>query len=204
MSYLCKDFAIIYCVNINFVRMRKYLFLLICAIMAGAMTVSAKGPEAVQEIDALPHKVENPELCDMKGNPINLPQWGEKNLLIFFVDPDSFLGGNKNKKFADEMQANQRAAGDNIYGFGIVNTADTAVFPNLIRAIVHKRVVKEAGAEAFDDRYGVLAKSWGLGDCNNKFAIMIVSKEGELVYCHKEEFTEEDKEQFYQFVEAYK
>ena len=102
------------------------------------------------------------------------------------------------------MQANQRAAGDNIYGFGIVNTADTAVFPNLIRAIVHKRVVKEAGAEAFDDRYGVLAKSWGLGDCNNKFAIMIVSKEGELVYCHKEEFTEEDKEQFYQFVEAYK
>ena len=184
--------------------MRKLLFLLICAIAAGTVTVSAKEPTPEQEMVSLPHKVENPELCDMKGNPVKLPHWGEKNLLIFFVDPDSFLGGNKNKKFADEMQANQRAAGDNIYGFGIVNTADTAIFPKLIRAIVHKRVVKEAGAEAFDDRFGTLVNSWGLGDCNNKFAVMIVSKEGELVYCHKEEFTEEDKEYFYEFVKAYK
>ena len=184
--------------------MRKLILLLVCATVASVYTANAKEPKTTSEMVALPHAVENPELCDMKGNPISLPKWGEKNLLIFFVDPDSFLGGNKNKKFADEMQANQRAAGDNIYGFGIVNTADTAVFPNLIRAIVHKRVVKEAGAEAFDDRYGKLAESWGLGDCNNKFAIMIVSKEGELVYCHKEEFTEEDKEHFYKFVEAYK
>ena len=97
--------------------MRKVIFLLICAIVATVSTATAQ--------EALPHKVENPELCDMKGNPVSLPKWGEKNLLIFFVDPDSFLGGNKNKKFADEMQANQRAAGDNIYGFGIVNTADS-------------------------------------------------------------------------------
>ncbi len=184
--------------------MKKSICFLICAIVAGVMTVSAKAPVSVQDMEPLPHKVENPDLCDMKGNPVSLPHWGEKNLLIFFVDPDSFLGGNKNKKFADEMQENQRAAGDNIYGFGIVNTADTAIFPKLIRAIVHKRVVKEAGAEAFDDRFGTLVKSWGLGDCNNKFAVMVVSKEGELVYCHKEEFTEEDKAHFYEFIQDYK
>ncbi len=184
--------------------MRKLILLLVCTIVVGLSTADAKEPKTEQVMGTLPYSVENTELCDMKGNPVTLPKWGEKNLLIFFVDPDSYLAGNKNKKFADEMQANQRAAGDNIYGFGIVNTSATALFPNLIRAIVHKRVVKDAGAEAFDDRFGVLAKSWGLGDCNNKFAIMIVSKEGELVYCHKEEFTEEDKEHFYKFVEAYK
>ena len=184
--------------------MKKSIFLLICAIAASVMTASANEPKVAQTMETLPHKVENPDLCDMKGNPVNLPHWGEKHLLIFFVDPDSYLGGNKNKKFADELQANKRAEGPNIYGLGVVNTADTAIFPKLIRAIVHKRVVKEAGAEAFDDRYGTLVKEWGLGDCNNKFAIMIVSKDGELVYCHKEEFSEADKEQFYQFVEAYK
>lgn len=184
--------------------MRKLILLLGCAIVASLSTANAKEPKNVQEMEALPHAVENTEICDMKGNPVTLPKWGEKNLLIFFVDPDSYLAGNKNKKFADEMQANQRAAGDNIYGFGIVNTADTAVFPNLIRAIVHKRVVKDAGAEAFDDRYGVLSKNWGLGDCNNKFAIMIVSKEGELVYCHKGEYTEADKKEFYRIVDNYR
>ena len=176
--------------------MKKILFIFVALL--GAMVATA------QAQDTLPRKVENPEICDMKGNPVKLPKWGEKNLLIFFVDPDSYLGGNANKKFASEMEKNQLAAGDNIYGFGVVNTADTFLPKKLIRSIVSKRVEKESGAEAFDDRIHALAEGWGLGDCNNKFAILIVSKEGELVYCHKEEFTEEDKAHFYEFVKAYR
>ena len=176
--------------------MRKLLFFLIFAVVSGVITVNAQ--------EALPRKVDNPDLCDMQGNPVKMPKWGEKNLLIFFVDPDSYLGGNSNKKFASEMEKNKLAAGPNIYGFGVVNTADTFLPKKLIRSIVSKRVEKESGAEAFDDRVHALAEGWGLGDCNNKFAILIVSKEGELVYCHKEEFTEEDKAHFYEFVKAYR
>ena len=64
------------------------------------------------------------------------------------LGPDSYLGGNSNKKFASEMEKNKLAAGDNIYGFGIVNTADTFLPKKLIRSIVSKRVEKESGAEA--------------------------------------------------------
>lgn len=177
--------------------MRKSVLLTICIVLASISSVFA------QDV-VPPRRVENPELCDMRGNPITMPHWGEKNLLIFFVDPDSYLGGNSNKKFAAEMQDNRRAEGPNIYGFGVVNTADTALPKKLIRAIVRNRVEKEAGAVAIDDRFRILSENWGLGDCNNKFIIMIVNKEGELVYCHKEEFTPEDKEHFYEFVQAYK
>ena len=49
-----------------------------------------------------------------------------------------------------------------------------------------------------------VAKEWGLGDCNNMFIIMIVTKEGELVYCKKGELTKEEQEEFYQIVDKYR
>ena len=37
---------------------------------------------------SLPRKVSNVEVLDLNGNPAKLPYWGEKNLLIFYIDPD--------------------------------------------------------------------------------------------------------------------
>lgn len=37
---------------------------------------------------SLPRKVSDLELVDLNGNPVTLPMWGEKNLMIFYVDPD--------------------------------------------------------------------------------------------------------------------
>lgn len=46
--------------------------------------------------------------------------------------------------------------------------------------MARKRTEKN-GATVITDPDRTLAQKWGLGDCNNQFVLMIVSKEGELV-----------------------
>lgn len=148
-------------------------------------------------------KVENVTIKDLYGNPANLPHFGEKNLLIFYVDPDAYLAMNKNNKFAEELEANGRAQGPEIYGFGIMNFPDTFLPKDMLRKICRKRVEKN-GATIIDDTDHSFKNAWKLGDCNNKFMILIVSKEGELVYVLRNEIDEKGKETFYRIVDQYR
>jgi hypothetical protein len=137
------------------------------------------------------------------GNPANLPHFGEKNLLIFYVDPDAYLAMNKNNKFAEELEANGRAAGPEIYGFGILDFPDTFLPKEFLRKICRKRVEKN-GATIIEDPDHTFRNAFQLGDCNNKFMLLIVSKEGELVYVLKEEVNKLGKEEFYEIVDKYR
>lgn len=173
----------------------KKIFLLLAAMFV-ATSVEA------QEL-SLPRKVKNLTIKDIAGNSVTLPEFGEKNLLIFYVDPDSYLKGGANKKLSDELEENGRAAGAAIRGFGVMNFPDTGLPKNMVRKIARKRVEKN-GATILDDDQQLLKKQWGLGDCNNKFVIMIVSKEGELVYCAKDDLDAAGIEAFYKIVDKYR
>lgn len=171
----------------------RTLLVLVVALLLG---VSAQA-------QSLPRKVENVTIKDLNGNPAKLPYFGEKNLLIFFVDPDAYLAMNKNNKFAEELEANGRAAGPNIYGFGIMNFPDTFLPVELLRKICRKRVEKN-GATIIDDSEHIFKNAWNLGECNNKFMLLIVSKEGELVYVLRDEIDAQGKEEFYRIVDQYR
>ncbi|MBE6194414.1 MAG: hypothetical protein E7140_01610 [Rikenellaceae bacterium] len=173
----------------------KKIFLLL-AVMFVASAVEA------QELSQ-PRKVENLTINDINGNPTTLPQFGEKNLLIFYVDPDSYLKGGANKKLSDALEENGRAAGPAIRGFGVMNFPDTGLPKNMVRNMARKRAAKN-GATILDDDQQLLKKAWGLGDCNNKFVIMIVTKEGELVYCAKDDLDDAGVENFYKVVDKYR
>ena len=69
--------------------------------------------------------------------------------------------------------------------------------------MARKRTEKN-GATVITDPDRTLAQKWGLGDCNNQFVLMIVSKEGELVFLRKGELSDADKEAFYETIEKYK
>lgn len=168
----------------------------ILAIVAVLFAVSAQA-------QTLPRKVENVTIKDLYGNPTSLPHYGEKNLLIFYVDPDAYLALNKNNKFAEELEANGRAAGPGIYGFGILNFPDTFLPKEMLRKICRKRVEKN-GATIIDDSEHIFKNAWNLGNCNQKFMLLIVSKSGELVYVLKDEVTPEGKEEFYRIIEQYR
>ena len=69
--------------------------------------------------------------------------------------------------------------------------------------MARKRTEKN-GATVITDPDRTLAQKWGLGDCNNQFVLMIVSKEGELVYMKKGELSKADQEEFYEVVKKYR
>jgi len=167
-------------------------------VLAAALVCAAPAATAQEE---LPRKISNVEVLDLSGKPTQLPYWGEKNLMIFYVDPDRH---KQNHEFTEELEQNHRAEGDAIYGFGIMNLKDAPMIPNgMARNMARKRTEKN-GALVLADQNRVVSTAWGLGDCNNKFVLMIVSKEGELVFLRKGELSEQDKADFYEILEKYK
>lgn len=165
-----------------------------------ALLVLTIGISAVQA-QTLPKKVSNVKILNLDGNTITLPYWGEKNLMIFYVDPDRH---KQNNEFTVELETNHRAKGDNLYGFGVMNLKDAPLVPNgMARSMAKKRTEKN-GAIVLADENSTLSTAWGLGDCNNQFVLMIVSKKGELVFMKKGVLSETDIKEFYEAVEKYK
>lgn len=166
--------------------------------IAAAALAALAAPASAQEQE-LPYKVEDIEVLDLRGQAATIPHFGEKNLLIFYVDPDKY---KQNDAFTHEMEENHRVEGDNLYGLGVLNLADTG-FPNkVVRWIARKRTEKN-GATILSDEKHIMRDAWDLGDCNNQFVMMVVSKEGELVYCHKGEHSREEIDEFYEFIQSY-
>ena len=174
----------------------KITTLLLC--LSAVSAVSAQEDAANL---SLPRKVSNVEILNLEGKAAKLPCWGEKNLMIFYVDPDHH---KQNEEFTFDLEKNHRAQGDNIYGFGIMNLKDAPMIPNgMARSMAKKRTEKN-GAIVLADQERTLSSAWKLGDCNNQFVLMIVSKEGELVFLRKGVLSEADKEAFYQTIEKYR
>ena len=152
----------------------------IAMLAAFALTASAV------QAQELPRKVQNVEVLDLDGKPAKLPYFGEKNLMIFYVDPDRH---KQNEDFTIELEQNLK---------------DAPMVPNgMARNMAKKRTAKN-GATVLADQNRILSTAWALGDCNNQFVLMIVSKEGELVFLRKGELSDADKEAFYETIEKYK
>lgn len=184
-------------------NIRNSVLIVFALLMALSAAAQKKSEVVTTEELTLPHKVENVTIKDLYGDPATLPHWGEKNLLIFYVDPDAYLAMSKNNKFAEELEENCRAAGPEIYGFGIMNFPDTWLPKKLLRNICRKRVEKN-GATIIDDSEHIFRDQWNLGNCDNKFMLMIVSKEGEIVYILRDDIDKEGKEEFYRIVDKYR
>ena len=167
----------------------------IVMLAAFALTASAA---AAQE---LPRKVQNVEVLDLDGKPAKLPHFGEKNLMIFYVDPDRH---KQNEDFTTDMEENHRVEGENLFGFGVMNLKDAPMIPNgMARNMARKRTASN-GATVLADQNNTLRDAWQLGDCNNMFVLLLVSKEGDLVFMRKGPLSDADKKEFYQVVQKYR
>ena len=161
----------------------RALLLITLAVMTFSLTAEAQ---------SLPRKVRNIEVQDLDTKKARLPWWGEKNLLIFYVDPEV---PKQNHDFITYIEETGRVQGPNIEGFGIVNLKD-AVYPNnVVRKIADARTAKN-GATILCDPDHWISSAWRLGDCNNCFVMMLVNKKGELVYMHKGVMSEAEQKKF--------
>ncbi len=148
-----------------------------------------------------PRKLHNVEILDLKGEPAMLPKWGEKNLMIFYIDPDR---AGQNKDFTDMLEDTRIAEHSDIFGFGIINLKDAPFIPNgLARSMAHKRTERN-GATVLADQTRTVSSEWNLGDCNNKFAVLLVNKDLELLYFRKGLLSDDDKVEFLKVIESWK
>lgn len=168
--------------------------------LIAVMLVAICATSALQA-QTLPRKVSNVEVLNLDGKAVKLPHWGEKNLMIFYVDPDHH---KQNNDFTVDLEKNHRAEGKNLYGFGVMNLKDAPMVPNGMARSMAKKRTESNHAVVLADQNRVLSTAWGLGDCNNQFVLMIVSKEGELVFMRKGELSQADKADFYRTVAKYK
>ena len=169
-----------------------------------ALSLSAMAEEKVEPVQAeLPHKVSNVTIKTLRGEVADLPYFGEKNLFMFYIDPDTGLTGNKNYKYSDVLEEKGVTNGPNMYGFGVLNLKDTALPKSIVRSMARHRTAKNNGF-VMDDSNHVIRDAWQLGDCNNKFCFMIVTKEGELVFFQKEEMDKQTQVEFLDWVEQYR
>ena len=146
------------------------------------------------EAQSLPRPVRNVEVQTLQGETARLPWWKEKNLLIFYVDPEV---PKQNDEFITFIESTKRLQSPHMEGFGIVNLKD-AWYPNsLVCQIADARTAKN-GATILCDPDHWVTNAWRLGDCDNYFVIMLVSKEGQLEYVHKGEMDEAEQQRFLQ------
>lgn len=168
--------------------------------MIAMVAMMASSPAASAQ-EGLPRKVDEVMLIDLDGKAAGLPYFGEKNLMIFYVDPDR---AGQNEDFTMDLEREHRADSDNIYGFGVMNLKDAPMIPNGMARNMAKRRTLKNGATVLADEDRTLSRAWNLGDCNNKFVLLFVSKEGELVFLRKGELSEADKSAFYEVLDRYR
>lgn len=137
---------------------------------------------------------------DADNRPVQLPYLGEKTLIIFYVDPDHPY---QNQQFTDYLEEHQIDS-KNIFAFGVANLKDAPLLPNaVVRAMIRSKVSK-TGADIFTDPNHLLHDAWNLGNVNNKFTIIIVNPDREIVFLRKGVMEEEDQEEFFRVVNQYK
>lgn len=143
-------------------------------------------------------RLPNVQIRDAHNKAISIPYLGTHPLLIFYPDPD-----HPKCNFTDYLEAHPIPA-KRMKAYGIVNMKDAPWYPNgIIRSAIRSKI-RKTGQPIYTDPNRALARGWGLGDCNNKFVIIIVDELGRLLWIHKGEPNEAAKRQFWHIINRIK
>ena len=136
----------------------KSLKILLSALCIPVLA-AAQGPK-------VPSHVPNVEIITLSNKASEIPDYGKKHMMIFYVDPDA---RGQNKEFQKELKKNQdKTASPNIAGYAILNLADTKLPAGMVRNFAK---IATSGTESINmaDSDHTLRDAWGLGDVNDKF-----------------------------------
>ncbi len=169
--------------------MKRKLIISILCLLCITLHASAQEGRVVQNI----------ELTDLNNKAMRLPNFGSKNLIIFYVDPDRV---GQNDDFVNEIKNNTTLTNGKFAGINIMNIKDA---PNAPNAVTYKMAQKRAEATRTPfliDPNGTLASAWRLGDCDNYSIIMVINTIGEIKFISKGKISESNKEKFYRVVDS--
>ncbi len=157
-----------------------------------------------------PYHVVNPTVVTLSNNPSKFPDYGKKHMFLFYVDPESYVKESANRDLEKELKADGKLGAEgktyspNIQGYAVLNLADTKIPSGLIRNIVKMVLTDDTPSRNFADNDHSLRNAWNLPDVNNKFVLMFITKDGDLVFYRESPMSAEDKELMYNTIQKYR
>jgi Predicted transcriptional regulator len=104
-------------------------------------------------------------------------QPGGKPTVFYYIDPDA---SSVNDPISDAMKS-RNIPKSTLPQVAVVNAKDTWIPTATLRSGVRKHT-KPDGALILIDEENTVAKTWGLGDCNNTCVLMIVGKDSRVKF----------------------
>ncbi len=134
---------------------------------------------------------------DLQRNPTVTPCMGDGQhvTMIIYADPDHY---RQNEYFVDRIKKYIFPL-DEFCGYGVVNLKDSYLPTFMLRIIlrtIRSRSEQESKALILADPDLLLAKAWQLGDCNNQVVVILLDKEGKLLYWKAGALNEEETDHF--------
>lgn len=125
-------------------------------------------------------QLQDTEIRDASNEPIRIPDFGKKVLMLFYTDPNV---ADQNDEFGDKVKA---LGLDRSYyaSIGIANMKDAPGLPNWIIRIIIRKKIKKYNVTILTDPELILAKAWNLGVCDDKSVVLIVDQKGVLQYIY--------------------
>jgi predicted transcriptional regulator len=118
-----------------------------------------------------------------------IPGLGQKVLAVFYTDADV---ADMNDPLADALKA-MKPDLSKYAGLGVVNLSDSKAPNFIIKGVVRGKIEKYKST-ILNDPDRALAKSWGLGDCNNTSVVLIIDKNKKLAHMQRGEIRGKDIE----------
>jgi hypothetical protein len=157
-----------------------------------------------------PYKVINPSIVTLTNDVSDLPDYGSRHMFLFYVDPESYVTESANRALEKELKADGamgwegKTYSPKIQGYAVLNLADTKLPSGLVRGIVRLVLGKNIPSLNYADNDHSLRNAWKLPDVNNKFVLMFIDKDGNLVFYRESPMTDEDKELMYNTIQRYR
>lgn len=157
-----------------------------------------------------PYKVINPSIVTLTNDVSDLPDYGSRHMFLFYVDPESYVTESANRALEKELKADGamgwegKTYSPKIQGYAVLNLADTKLPSGLVRGIVRLVLGKNIPSLNYADNDHSLRNAWKLPDVNNKFVLMFIDKDGNLVFYRESPMSAEDKELMYNTIQRYR
>ena len=157
-----------------------------------------------------PYRVVNPTIVTLNNDPSDLPDYGSRHMFLFYVDPESYVRESANRDLEKELKADGKLKeqgktySPDIQGYAVLNLADTKLPSGLVRSVVKMVLGKNVPSLNFADNDHSLRNAWKLPDVNNKFVLMFVTKDGDLVFYRESPMSPEAKELMYKTIGMYR
>lgn len=125
------------------------------------------------------NKVVPTTIYNENGEAIKTRSIGKKYVLVFYIDPDH-IGQNKNLiKYINSLDINNNKMLD---FYGIVNLKDAPLLTKSVAKGSIKKTLKGCNIDIFYDPGHLIKYSWKLGDVNNKFTVILINPQRDIIF----------------------